>query len=254
MKHLSEDQLVLYHYREAEDVKVIENHLATCLSCRESYQALQDVLAAVDTVQVPERSESYANEVWQRLRPRLAEPSHSPWTFFFPLHRWVPVGAAAALCVMAFLLGRYSPRPGGVHVAQQPISGQARERILLVAVGDHLDRSQTVLIELANAPKGHGKIDISPERERAQDLVEANRLYRQAAAHAGETGVASVLDDLERVLIDIAHSPSEVSSTELKELQRRIEAQGILFKVRVIDSQVQERGKAGAGSPAGGRS
>ena len=243
MKHLSEDQLVLYHYHEAEDGEAIEGHLAACRSCRDSYQALQDVLAAVNTVQIPERGESYANEVWQRLRPRLAEPSRSSWAFFLPPRRWVPVAAVAALCLMAFLLGRFWPRPE-VDIARQPISEQTRERILLVAVGDHLERSQMVLIELANAPKGQGKIDISPERERAQDLVEANRLYRQAAARAGETGMASVLDDLERALLEVAHSPSKLSSVELEEFRRRIEAQGILFKVRVIDEQVQERERA----------
>ena len=37
-----------------------------------------------------------------------------------------------------------------------------------------------------------------------------SRLYRQAAVRAGEPGVASVLDELERVLIEVANSPPPV--------------------------------------------
>ena len=115
-----------------------------------------------------------------------------------------------------------------------------RERILLVAVGEHLERSQMVLIELKNAT-GNGSVDISAERDWAQELVPANRLYRQAAQRAGEPGVASVLDDLERVLVEIATSPDRLENTGLEELRQRIEAQGILFKVRVVGSQMRER-------------
>ena len=84
-------------------------------------------------------------------------------------------------------------------------------------------------------------VDISAERERAEDLVAANRLYRLTAERAGEAGVANLLDELERTLIEIAHSPSKLSSPEFEDLRRRVEAQGILFKVRVVDSQVHER-------------
>jgi hypothetical protein len=77
-------------------------------------------------------------------------------------------------------------------------------------------------------------------------LVASNRIYRQTALRAGETGLANVLDDLERVLLQIAHSPSSLSPAQLQEIDRRIEARGVLFKVRVISSQVREKEKASA--------
>jgi hypothetical protein len=121
-----------------------------------------------------------------------------------------------------------------------------------VAVGDHLDRSQMVLVELVNAD-GKGPVNISAEQRTARDLVGANRLYRETAARAGEVGVASVLDDLERVLIEIANSPSQLSSAQFEEIRHRIEARGILFKVRVIDSQVREREKSPSPEAPGSR-
>src|SRR5256885_1524471 len=119
-----------------------------------------------------------------------------------------------------------------------------RERVLLVDLGDHLDRSQMVLVELVSAGGSTGDVDISTERARAEQLVAVNRLYRQTALSTGDANMASVLDDLERVLVDIAASPSTVSQEDLDLVRRRIDSKELLFKVRVVSSQVRERQRA----------
>ena len=55
MNHLNDEQLVLYHYGEAQGRNDAAEHLEVCESCRANYQALRRVLAAVDTMPVPER-------------------------------------------------------------------------------------------------------------------------------------------------------------------------------------------------------
>ena len=100
-------------------------------------------------------------------------------------------------------------------------------------------------MEVANA-SGNGSVDISQQQASAEDLVAANRLYRQSAERAGEAGMAGVLEELERILLEIAHSSSQLTSGELNEIRRRIDTQGILFKVRVIGDRVRERQKAAA--------
>ena len=112
----------------------------------------------------------------------------------------------------------------------------------MVAVGDHLDRTEMILVELANT-RAEGKVDISAERDFAQTLVNENRLYRQTAQRDKDPEIANVLDQVERVLIDIAHHPDSVSGKELEELQQRIESQGVLFKVRVKARSRAESGK-----------
>src|SRR5262249_1091865 len=147
---------------------------------------------------------------------------------------WAP--AMAALLVATFLAGRLTHQAG----PQSAKNEQIRERILLVAVGDHLERSQMVLAELTNAPDQKGKVDISDERQMAADLLGDNRPFRQTAHRTGDATVANVLDDLERVLLEIAHSPSEVSSNQLDDLRQQIESRGLLFKVRVLGSKVRD--------------
>lgn len=238
--HLSEDELVLHYYGESEDAAAVALHLGACAECRSSYETLTRMLAAVSRSEVPERGADFGLAMWQRLRPGLV--GSRPRAKIRPfVRRFAPLTAVAASLVLAFLLGRGSREPE-LRIAQ-PIPGPARERILLVAVGEHLERSQMVLIELQNA-SGNGPVDISTERQWAHELVPANRLYRQAAVRAGQAGVASVLEDLERVLLEIATSPDQLEKTGLEELRQRIEAQGILFKVRVIGSRVREREQA----------
>jgi hypothetical protein len=188
------------------------------------------VLNTVDSAPVPERQAGYGEAVWQRIENKLgARPARRGFRWWI----WAP--ALAMLLLSAFLVGRLSRR-SDVLASQQ----QVRERVLLVAVGDHLERSQMVLAELSNAPEQKGRLDISDERELAAELVDDNRLYRETARTTGDTAVASVLDDLERVLLEIAHSPSEISSAQLADLQQEIESRGLLFKVRVLGSNVRD--------------
>jgi hypothetical protein len=81
-------------------------------------------------------------------------------------------------------------------------------------------------------------------------LLEENRMYRQTALQEGDAGLASVLDELERVLLDVAHSPEEVTPAQLEAIQKKIEARGILFKVRVVNKELQQRQEATKPAPA----
>jgi hypothetical protein len=244
MNHLNEEQLVLYYYGEPESTGV-EEHLDACESCRDVYHALQRVLNSVDSLPVPERPADYEARVWNSVERALPRRQSSilRWLSWRPL---IAAAAMAGLVIAAFLAGRTWQKPHGQIASADP---QVRERVLLVAVGDHLERSQMMLVELSNAgaPK-NGSLDISYEQRAAEDLLESNRLYRQTATSAGDIATASLLDDLERVLLEIAHSPSAVSERQLDELRKQIEDRGILFKVKVFGTQMEQRQAAPQGS------
>jgi hypothetical protein len=244
MKHLDDAELAALYYGEAGTEQ--REHLTACERCGLAYQELTSVLDQVE-LPVPERDEDYGTEVWRRVSRELqaAPPRRSLWRELWMPRPWAVAAAVVLLVIAAFVAGRFWPWRQ-TQVAGRPIPAQVRERILLVAVGDHLDRSQMVLLELVNSRPQNSEVDISNEQQRAQDLIASNRLYRQTAARSGDPGVATVLDELERVLLEVAHSPSHLSSQEFEDLRQRVEAQGILFKVRVIDSQLHQdkRGKS----------
>ncbi len=240
MNHLNEEQLVLHYY--GEESANVDEHLSVCESCREAYQVLQRVLNSVDSLPVPERGADYEAHVWQLIEQRLERKRSWGIRWWKPL---VVAVAMAALIIGAFVAGRRGQKPPQVVA----VDGQARERVLLVAVGDHLERSQMILVELTNAgaPK-NGHLDITYEQHAAEELLESNRLYRQTAANSGDAATAALLDDLERVLLEIAHSPSAVSEKQLDELRKQIEDRGILFKVKVFGSQVEHQVETDSGN------
>jgi len=263
MTHPSEEVLNDYVERElspAEYVR-IATHLETCAECALVVDDLQHIVrdaSALGPLEPPAH-------VWAAIQERLAESRlasessvgsrqsavqspkstvQSRWTRF----AWA--AATAALIVMAFFTGRFTYQHEQQDAARQTAAaggGRAsvedatvRERVLLIAVGDHLERSQMVLVELAHA-ETRGELDISAERQLADDLVASNRLYRQTAQQMGQTNVAGLLDELERVLVEVARGPSTVSMGQLTDIQQRIEALGIVFKVKVIGSEIRQQ-------------
>ena len=234
MNHLTEEDFVLQYYGEPTMQTDAAAHVAACDECTARFEELQRVLNSLDHGAVPERGEDYGTQVWERIRPRLpARPA--------AVANWRVWGAVAAMFVFSvagFLLGRSS------FTMKPADNGSVKERILLVALTDHLERSQMVLAEISNAEAGkNGNLDLSFERSEAEDLLDANRLYRLTAVANGNMAAASLLDDLERVLVDIAHTPEQVNRNEIENLRGRIEDQGLTFKVKVFSTGLANQEK-----------
>src|SRR5205807_10329528 len=185
MQHLNEEQLVLHRYHDdGVDAVAAGQHLDACADCRAQFDTLCHVLALVDDLPVPQRGDDYGTEVWNHLRWRPGRRDRARvWQAF----------AAAAMIALVFFAGglwwakRHTPAPAGGTIATNPPrspitspqnTARDHDRILLVVVGDHLDSSERMLLELTNADASRG-LDVTAERRRATELVSANRLYRR---------------------------------------------------------------------------
>jgi len=241
--HLTDDDLVLHYY--GEEVPRAESHLAACGACQANFTRLQRVMAFIDSAPAVEAPDGFERIAWARLQPALGAPQRGwvSWFVFSPARLAFAAGVLV-LVGASFMAGRWWPPTmpaAGGPAPQIQTDAQVRERILLVDLGEHFDRSQRVLTELASADDTAGSVDISLEQSRAEQLVAANRLYRQTATTTGDAAIVAVLDDLERVLVDIAASPTTMTQEELDAVKRRIESKELLFKVRVMASQVRAR-------------
>jgi hypothetical protein len=243
MHHPDEDSLVLHYYGEldAAEEAATAAHLGSCRGCHQQYTRLQRVLAAVNTMPSPALPEGFERTVWARLEPALPQP-RTWWSRLFvapPNLAWA--ATIVLLVATAFFAGRLSRQPDGGAAALT--AEQIREGVLLTDLNEHLHRSQTMLIELVS---GEGEtdasgVDIRPERDRAEELVAANRLYRQTASEAGDVAVGELLDDLERLLVELATRPDHVSTDEFERMRQRVAAKDLLFKLRIVSDGVRER-------------
>jgi len=243
--HLSEDELILHYYGETDraDHARVESHLGSCAECQFAHEKLRRVMTLVDSASPVEAPPAFERTAWARLEPALP-PSRSAlrWTssvFWFP--QWALAGGVAALVLAAFMAGRFTG--GESPVATSPSAAVAeveRGRVLQTAVGEHLDRTQMMLVELANADVDGADV-LASEQGRAEDLVAANRVIRQSALQSGDAQVVDILEDLERVLLEIANAPANATSNDLTDLQSRITREDLLFRLRVIASEMRQQ-------------
>jgi len=241
MEHLDRDTLVLLHY--GEDVPPgAREHLLRCEACRSERELLRRVLDAVDqAAETPELAPAWEEHLWNRLRWKLERRRDRSWMF---------AAAAAAVVVIAVLVGyrlpgaRRAPLPVPVQSAAAksvPAStAEGRERVLLVVVGDHFDRSERMLTEIKNATAEAPPVVIA-DREAMEDLVRKNRLYLDAAYASGQTSLANTLEQLQPLLLELARAPEKPSAHDLQMMQKRIEKRGALLELRVAGEQIRQR-------------
>lgn len=243
--HLSEDDLILHFYGEAgAPERRVEQHLSACAECQGAFQALRRVMETIDAAPVPEPGPAFERTVWARLQPEVNRGSFN-WvglTFAGGL-------AAAILAVIVWQVAITRTRPGPAPQAVTADAEAHRRTVLLTAVSDHIEQSELVLVELANAPADEGGLDVSLERTAAGDLVSAGRLYRDTARHTGDLQLAALLDELELVLVEIARGPDALSADQLEELRAQIDNQELIFKLRVLAAEVRARRQSARPSP-----
>jgi hypothetical protein len=228
MQHLDDEQLTDSYYGEFD----ASAHLAACGDCRDRFHRLRETLDSFNQFPIPHRDAEHAARVWTSLLSKLPpDKPRQPW-----LRWWVLTPSIAALLTIAFVTGRLTERS---HPAGIP--EKARERVLLLSLSDHLEQSQIVLSNVANA--GPGSPDLTYERDRAHELLGANRLLRQTARRLGDFADAALLDELERVLLNFANAPERLSPVDLERTQQQIDQQGLLFKVRITSASSRERGE-----------
>lgn len=235
MMHLNEEDLILAYYNEP-GAEPARTHIAECVECRAAAESLARTLSLCDEIPVPERSADFGRDVWNQLVPQLSNypQVNRRWHGF---RVWAAAAACAVVLVGVFFAGRYSRPTATTPSLMAGLSDQARERILETAVADHLDRVQILLTEIANTSTSPETLAL--DRTRAQDLVQEGRLMRQSLAAQGETPTTSFLDETERFLIEAAHTPDAASAEQVAELRDRIESGSLLFKVRIVESNLR---------------
>ena len=240
MNHLTEEQLIEHYYKESPQPTRIVHHLRECDRCAETYAKLRGDLDAIESIAAPARAANHGEQVWQSIRNFVPtyQQKHRGLTQRFNYLKALSFATACSLLIaLAFFAGRqwenYQRPPQFQTAANNP----TRQPIVLLVLGDHLGRSERFLVALRHGDSGESTVLVKAE---AQDLLSANRLYRDSASKSGDPAFAAALDRLERVLIEVANEPDDASPARLAELQKELNTDGLLFEVRVLRSHVQD--------------
>jgi len=165
---------------------------------------------------------------------------------------WKGVSYAAAgvlLVVGVFLAGRQWEQRKPRTMAKNDV--QAKQHIVLLILGDHLDRSERLLVELKHADASSTDT-LLPMREEARNLLAANRVCQQSVTQIDDPALATFLNHLGRVLAELVNGPGGLSGSNITRLQNEMNTDSLLFEIRVLRSRVPDQQSGGAIQPNGG--
>jgi hypothetical protein len=246
MTHLNAEEMIAHLYGEGDKAK----HLESCAECAKAYAALKSDMAEMEFPEPPDRDDSYGARKWASLAPLLVSYQAPQQTWLgSPLRRAFSFAVVCALLIAcAFLGGRLwerkqTSRSSDIASGQKPRPVEQTappERIVVVVLSDHLDRSERLLVELKHA-NAEGTGLASPLRDEARTLLVANRICRQKAGPDDDPRLAPALERLNQLLEELANQSDTPDPETLTRLQHDVNVDGLLFEVRVLRSGLPER-------------
>ena len=247
MSHLTDDEMTELYY--AESTSASDAHLRVCRECSAQYSKVKRTLDAIGSTPVPQRGADYGDRVWETLRPQLMpfEKKAGGWRGWANWKAVELVASCAVLLTAVFLGGRYWERisTNRTNIASAP---PATQRVILVVLTDHLDRTERLLVQLEHAGSKDRTANAELQSE-AQELLASNRLYRVTASNAGDRELAGALDRLEGVLAEIANDP-KLSAADIERVRKDMNTKGILFEIRVLRTRSSDQ-ESGPGAAKG---
>ncbi len=247
MTHLSEEELIALYYGESANDTDARRHLNLCRQCWTQFGDLEQILGGIRPPARPQPGAELLERVWQGLRPTLTpyeRPEQRGWRVWM---RWKTVGLVTAcllLLTLVFMGGRiWERRKSNTAKITGHANPQASQRVIVVVLNEHLDRTERLLVTLDHAKAGDS-VENSVLQTQAQELLASNRLYRMSANEAGDPALAAALERLERVLAEVANEPT-LSAADLDRVRKEMNTESILFEIRVLLSKTPD-GMSGA--------
>jgi hypothetical protein len=172
-------------------------------------------IAAVEPTPSPVPSPEPGKE---EVEPEAAKPANRPVPSKKPLVR--------------------EPKPGEQFAtvttpAPTPETLRAADTETLTAL--HFEKSERLLLAFRNVrldTRG-AAAEVAYERNRAQELVYQNMILRRQADANGDVHIASLLENLEPILLDIANLPEKQNKNAVRTIRDRVERKNIVMLLQV---------------------
>lgn len=99
----------------------------------------------------------------------------------------------------------------------------------------HFEKAETLLRAFRNVRLDEpGAADeVSYERKRAKQMIYQNMILRREADAAGDVQIASLLESLEPILLDIANLPDQPDDDSVRVIRERVERKNIVALLQV---------------------
>ena len=124
------------------------------------------------------------------------------------------------------------PKPGEQFAAiPEPVRPADAETMTAL----HFEKSETLLRSFRNfrLNEAGSAAEVSYERTRAQQLVNQNMMLKREADARGDVQVASLLETLQPILLDISNLPDKPDKDAVRVIRERVERKNIVALLKV---------------------
>jgi hypothetical protein len=219
---------------EGEERSRAEKHVSGCAECRAELEGVWHLLALLerDPVHHAEPRIQYS-ALKARVDARLREPGRASG--------FRPALAAAAAVALAFLTipVLQEPRAAEAPLADRNEAMDRLERTLTrEETARYLSAAQEVLVTVSSPSRCHlkaGHLDVGEESRRSRTLLE-----RRVLLVGSETvpSAQPVLNDVEKVLREVASLDPCTSRSALEEIHREVSEKRLLLRIDLMTEEL----------------
>jgi anti-sigma-K factor RskA len=229
---ISDDDLLLYHYRDGLDSAERARIAAALSENSEIAQRLHTLVARLDAAAAALPEVPVPAEVQQRWQAALENAANnagvSNATRVAPSRRYIPDFRWAAAAAVAVVALTFVIRATTHSTPEQP----AVVAVPAPAASDSSAYDRGLKWHLASTERSLAKLDTTKPEDRkrlVESFISQNRMYALAADRAGEPKLARALRAFEPILESLAQDRSESSASAIAQLS---------FELRVLQGRL----------------
>lgn len=268
MKQWNKDDLILFYYGELDHAqnKEIRRELAESTSFQQEYANLCDFLDNQTSLEVEPPAENLNQRIMASVYQQAEKQNQSSakhQSQKFKMIAWIKAGfwhqlagatfAISFVVISVFFLGRWSTQLeptnevadasleiGEPNENQGYFNKSESQRVLISNVSSHMEISGRLLTMVSN---GNGDLSqqIDSRRQIIEELVVLNRMYRRIVEQSGDQQLATLLQQMESILIELNHTQVSAEYSDLQNIKERIEQSDLIYQLKVTNKKLNQK-------------
>jgi hypothetical protein len=241
--------------RDREDVR---HHVETCPACADEARAIdkllegadslgQDMKEALTGIDWDVQAEKIVSAVWEeRNEAKRAPRRERVWLFGFqfrPVFAGLLLGilVGAGAMFVAYRSGAFRKPPAGAFFASNEFLNRVDQEVARRETLDYLEKSQFVLLELAQNQTESGDCRLSEAAAReARELLSKKKYLNPQLEKARMAKAKAICDQIELLFYELAQVSEGLTPGQCRGIQNRIEEKNMLLRIKLLKKELQE--------------
>jgi len=241
--------------RDREDTR---HHIETCPACADEVRTIERLLEGADSlgqnmkealagIDWDAQAEKIVSAVWKENTRAQIEPKQERMWLFGPRFRPVLAGlllgilVGAAAMFITYRSGVFRKPPAEAFFASREFLGRVDQEMARRETLDYLEKSQYVLLELAQTQTEGGDCRLTEAAAReTRELLSKKKYLNPQLEKARMAKAKAICDQIELLFYELAQVSEGLTPVQCRGIQDMIEEKDILLKIKLLKKELQE--------------